>query len=274
MDDLDAFAKRLDEEEAKAAEEEKERARQAEEARRKAEAEAQRRAPAPPPAPGATSAIAPRRPGALDMLRQTAAAPAPEDPAQQKRRAIEALDRALRAANRFLGEFAVRLSSVRPASGRPYAMQFMGTIPVSLSEARTDARPRMIEGRDYLDFAALRFNATPQPPVKLVITGDDVARFEAYLKGLKATYELQATARHDFGHVTRAIFTVKGPFPCEVMLKADYDRNEVAVELTGVRRIGKTAYRVPATELEDAVDDLGRYILGADDDFERRLAKR
>jgi serine/threonine-protein kinase len=279
MDDLDAFARRLDEEEAEArrrsAEEERERARQAEEARRKAAAEAQRRPAGAPPAPGAAPATAPRRPGALDMLRQqTAAAPAAEDPAQQKRRAIEALDRALRAANRFLGDFAAQLSSVRPASGRPYAVQFMGTIPVALSEARTDARPRVIESRDYLDYALLRFNATAQPPVKLVITGDDVARLEAYLKGLKASYELQATARHDFGHVTRAIFTVKGPFPCEAMLKADYDRNEVAIELTGVRRIGKTACRVPAAEVEDAVDELGRYILGADDDFERRLSKR
>jgi hypothetical protein len=132
----------------------------------------------------------------------------------------------------------------------------------------------MIDSRDYLDYALLRFNAAAQPPVKLVITGDDVARFETYLKGLKASYELQATARHDFGHVTRAIFTVRGPFPCEVLLKADYDKNEVAIELSGVRRIGKTACRVPAADLDDAVDDLGRYILGADDDFERRLPKR
>jgi hypothetical protein len=279
MDDLDAFAKRLDEEEARerrtAAEEEKERARQAEEARRKAETEAQRRPAAAPATPGAATSTPPRRPGALDMLRQqTPAAPAPEDPIQQKRRAMEALDRAMRAANRFFGEFAAQLSSVRPASSRPYVMQFMGTIPVGLSEGRTDARPRMIDSRDYLDYALLRFNAAAQPPVKLVITGDDVARFETYLKGLKASYELQATARHDFGHVTRAIFTVRGPFPCEVLLKADYDKNEVAIELSGVRRIGKTACRVPAADLDDAVDDLGRYILGADDDFERRLPKR
>ena len=275
MDDLDAFARRLDEEEAearrRAAEEEKERARQAEEARRKAEAEARQRAAGPA---AASSAPPARRPGALDMLRQQTAAPPPEDPARQKARAMDALDRALRAANRYLGEFAVQVSSVRPASARPYTVQFLGATPVALSEARTDSRPRIIANRDYLDYAVLRFSANAQPPVKIVITGDDCARLETYLKGLKASYEMQVTARHDFGHVTRAIFTVKGPFPCEVLLKADYDKNEVAIELTGVRRIGKTACRVPAAELEDAVDDLGRYILGADDDFERRMARR
>jgi serine/threonine-protein kinase len=272
MDDLDAFARRLDEEEAetrrKAAEEEKERARLAEEARRKAEAEARLRATQPAGAP------APRRPGALDMLRQQTAAPPPEDPARQKARAMDALDRALRAANKYLGEFALQVSSVRPASGRPYVLQFLGPLPVALSEARTDSRPRIIGNRDYLDYASLRFAATAQPPAKLVITGDDVARLEAYLKGVKAGYEMQATARHDFGHVTRAIFTVKGPFPCEVVLKADYDKNDVAVELAGVRRAGKSACRIPVAELEQAVDDLGRYILGADDEFERRLPAR
>jgi len=284
LGDIEAFARRLDVEEAeakrKAEEEEKERRRLAEEARRKAEEEARRKAAedarrgAEAARQGAALAATQpvRRPGALDMLRQQAATPPKEDPAQARERAMSALDRTLREANRWLGEFAVQVSSVKPASGRPYLLPFVGSTPVVLAEARTDARPRLVGNRDVLDHTLIRFSAIAQPPVKVVITGDDVARFEAYLKGLKATYEMQATARHDFGHVTRAIFTVKGPFPCEAALRADYDKNEVAIELTNVRRMGKVACRVPAAALEEAVDDLGRYILGADDDFARRLS--
>jgi hypothetical protein len=276
LDDLEAFSRRHDEEmaaekkrlEAEQREEQKRqdeaRRRAAEEARRAEEEQRQR----------ATASGSARRPGALDMLRQHAPAPPPEDPATQRARAMDSLDRALRAANRFFGEFAAQVSSVRPASARPYVFQFVGAVPVVLSDAGTDARPRIIGNRDYLDYALLRFNAWAQPPAKIVITGDDVARLEAYLKGIKAAYEMQATARHDFGHVTRAIFTVRGPFPCEAVLRADYDKNEVALELSSVRRMGKAVCRVPAAEIEQAADDLGRYILGADDDFERRLPPR
>jgi hypothetical protein len=208
------------------------------------------------------------------MLRQQAAAPR-EDPAAQRAKAMDALDKATRAANRYFGEFSQEANAVRPAAARPYQLQFLGAVPVTLSDARTDARPRIIGNRDYLDHALLRYNVTPQPPAKLVVTGEDIARFEAYLKSIKAAYEMQATARHDFGHATRAIFTVKGPFPCEVLLRPDYDAIEVMVELSNVRRQGKVVCRLAPGDLEHAADELCRYILGADDDFTRRLpAKR
>ena len=275
LDDLEAFSRRHDEETAaeKKRLEEEHRKRDAEEARRKAE-EARRREEEKQRATASGTAAAARRPGALDMLRKQAAAPPREDPAETRAKALTALDRALRAANRYLGEFAVEANSVRPASARPYFFQFVGAIPAVLSDAQTDLRPKLIDNRDYLDFTLLRYNVTAQPPAKMVITGDDVARLEAYLKGMKAAYELQATARHDFGHVTRAIFTVKGPFPCEVVLRGDYDTLEVAIGLSNVRRAGKSACRVASAALEEAVDELCRYILGADDDFERRLPPR
>jgi hypothetical protein len=269
LDDLEAFSRRHDEEmaaERKRLEEEKrqEDKRQEEQRRRQAEEARQREEEKQRATAGA------RRPGALDMLRTQAAAPR-EDPAAQRAKSLTSLDRALRAANRYLGEFSQQVNSVRPASGRPYQFQFVGAIPAVLSEARTNARPRLIAERDYLDFATLQYMVSPQPPHKLLVTGDDIARFEAYLKGMKAAYEMQATARHDFGHATRAIFTLKGPFPCEVVLRGDYDALDVAVELSNVRRHGKVACRIPAAELEEATDELCRYILGADDDFARRL---
>jgi serine/threonine protein kinase len=273
LDDLEAFSRRHDEEmaaEKKRLEEEKrQEEKRLEEQRRRQAEEARQREAAKQPATDGT-----RRPGALDLLRKQAPTAPREDPAESRAKAQELLDRALRAANRYLGEFAVEVSSVRPASGRPYHAQFLGAFPAVVSDARTDSRPKRVAGFDYLDYALLRFNAAPQPPAKLVVTGDDVARFETYLKGIKAVYELQATARHDFGHVTRAIFTVKGPFPCEVALRADYDALAVTAELTNVRQAGKYGCRIEPADLEHAADELCRYIIGADDDFARRLAPR
>jgi serine/threonine protein kinase len=272
LDDLEAFSRRHDEEmaaEKKRLEEEKRQEEKRLEEQRRRQAEEARQAEAgKQPATGGT-----RRPGALDMLRQQASAPR-EDPAAQRVKAMDALDKAVRAANRYFGEFSQEVNTVRPAAARPYQLPFLGAVPVALSDTRTDARPRLISGRDFLDYTLLRYNATPQPPAKLDVTGDDIARFETYLKSIKAAYEMQATARHDFGHATRAIFTVKGSFPCEVALRPDYDALAVTAELTNVRKAGKHSCRIEPADLEHAADELCRYIIGADDDFARRLAPR
>ena len=51
-------------------------------------------------------------------------------------------------------------------------------------------------------------------------------------------------------------------------MKADYAANRVSVELTNVRRLGRVVYRLAPGAFTEAVTDLARYLLGADDDFE------
>jgi hypothetical protein len=55
-------------------------------------------------------------------------------------------------------------------------------------------------------------------------------------------------------------------------MHADYDALVVTVDLTNVRRPGKRQFRIPAAKFKDVGDDLARYILGADNDFERLAA--
>jgi len=47
----------------------------------------------------------------------------------------------------------------------------------------------------------------------------------------------------------------------------------VAIELIDARRAGKVVARVSAEELNDVADDLARYVLGADDDFDKVLRR-
>jgi hypothetical protein len=82
---------------------------------------------------------------------------------------------------------------------------------------------------------------------------------------------MQVEARTDFGEPRRATFTVKGKLPCELEIEADYAALTVAVELVNVRRPGKRKFRIAADKFKDLGDDLARYVLGVDDDFERFL---
>jgi hypothetical protein len=273
LDDLDAFAKRVDEEQQaqlRAAEAERER-REQERARWAAEEERKRAAVQAERAAQSTAQAAARRPSALDALRKQAEVRTRrEDPAVARAKAQEALDVELRAAYRYLAEFASEVNSVGPQASGPYDILYLGRVPVSLSDAWVDSRPRRIAGRDCYDHVYLRYRVNPEPPARVTIFGADIARCEQMLKSLGGDYVLQVESRTDFGEPRRATFTVKGKLLCEIDMQADYEGLSVAVELVNVRRPGRRKVTVPAEKFKDVGDELARYMLMVDDDFARR----
>ncbi len=88
---------------------------------------------------------------------------------------------------------------------------------------------------------------------------------------LAIPYEAKTEAKSDFGQATRATFTVAAPLPCEINIRADYDKSSVEIELVNVRRAGRVRCQLEAGSLDDVVDDLARYVLGVDDDFDKVL---
>jgi hypothetical protein len=269
LGDLDAFSQRFDEEQAevkKAAEAER-AARQAQEDRRRAEAERAAAPAAPEPAAPA------RRAGALDALRKQAATLGPRlAPAAARAAALLALDQEMRAAFRYLAEFAKEVNGVGPESSGAYQLQFLGAVPtVSLANAWCDARPRSIQGKDYLASIAFRYTVGPQPPLALRLSRDDIPRFTDFLKSIKADFEMKVEAKNDFGQPLRGTLTVRGGVPCRLEVRADYDALAATVEVENVRRPGKKECRIAAAQMKDLGDELARYMLGVDEDFAKRF---
>ena len=84
-------------------------------------------------------------------------------------------------------------------------------------------------------------------------------------------FKAQAEARNKAGMITRALFTVSGSLPCEINLRGDYTSMAALIELVNVRRTGRVQTRVPGALIGDVVDDLARYAIGVDDEFEKVL---
>jgi Protein kinase domain len=274
LDDLEDFARRFDvEQEERRRAVEAERRQKEEELRRWEEAEERRRREEAERA--ARAAVEPaRRPSALEALRRQAqTAPLRESPAAARQRAIEAFDLDLRATYRYLAEFAGEVNARPPLAGKPYDLHYVGRVPVSLSDAWADTRPRRVGNRECCDYIYLRYRVNPEPPAKFVLLGADIERCEQFLKSLGAQYELRVEARNDFGQPRRAAFTVLGKLLCEIEMNADYESLSVAVEVANVRRIGRRRCRLGAERVKDLADELVRYMAGIDDDFERALAK-
>jgi len=276
LGDLDAFSKTVDmeaaqlarvaEEEKRAKEEARQRAAEAaaaDEARRAQEAKA-REAGSP----------APRRGAALEMLKKQATTIGPrEDPAVVRARMMVTLNKHMREADHYLAEFMHAVKTQRPAASRPYPFLHLGKLNnIVLGDGWIDSRPKRIEGVDYMAHIVMRYRIYADPPAKVLLLKDDMPRFEQYLKSMEAPYEVRPVQKNDFGQITRAEFIVKGGPACEVVLQADYEAGAVQIDLRNVSELGRQQCRVPAAEFGELADEIARYMLGADDDFGKRLA--
>jgi hypothetical protein len=224
----------------------------------------------------ATGADTGSRRGALELLKKKATTrPSGEDAAAQKAKADADLDQNMRAGLQYLAEIARELNGVNPTAERPYDYVYLGRLPaVTLSKAFVDLRNRKINGKDHGDHLFFKFRVQPATPAKATVRGADIARCHEYFKLLGIPYESKTEAKGDFGQPTSEAFTVPGPLPCEVNIRADYDKSSFEVELVNVRRPGRVRCRVEPKEFDDRVDDLARYLLGVDDDFDKVVNRR
>jgi Protein kinase domain len=257
INDLDQFVEQFDrEEQERLREAEAEQRRKEEQMRRWGEEQAREREAFERSRAGAAG-----RSGAAQGRTAVAVARAPAAAAE--------LDAAMRAAMRYLAGLVRQLNSVRPVAKQPYEFIYLGKLQrVSLTDALVESRPRTVEGQTLVEHISVRFRITPAQPASATLLGEDIERCEQYLKVLKIAYSQRVVAKAGSGKATRAEITITGSLPCEIDMKADYAANRVSVELTNVRRLGRVVYRLAPGAFTEAVNDLARYLLGADDDFE------
>ena len=269
LEDLDAFSQVFDkQEEERLRAEEQERLRRDEERKRsyvdvKPAAQA-----APTPA---------RRPSALELLKQKAAArPAPVvDERARKIETHKRVDERLRAAFRYLGQFGMMLREAHPVSERRFGVIYFGEPSgLSLCHGSADYRFRRIDGEERFDYVVFKLKVAFARPERLEVSGDQVAKIRQRLDKLEARYEA-LEKKNDFGLVVNAKLMVTGPFPCEIVLRGDYDQPGFIVEMENVGRSGASRFRLGADDLTDeALDELGTWLLGADDAFARFIERK
>ena len=269
LEDLDAFAQVFDrQEQERLRAEEAERHRREEERRRAAQVNPYLQEPAAPAGPA-------RRPSALELLKQQAAARPVVDPAAKKAESDKRVDERLRAAFRYLGQFGAMLRQAHPVSKRRFGMIYFGEASgLSLVEGSADYRFRRVESEERFDYVVFKFGVSFARPERFEVSGEQLAGMRPRLDKLGVRYEA-LEKKNDFGIVMHAKLMVTGPFPCEIVLRGDYDKPGFVVELQNVGRFGASRFRMGADELTDEVlDELGTWLLGADEAFARFVKRQ
>jgi Protein kinase domain len=211
-----------------------------------------------------------RRNIAIEMLRKQAAERLAEPKPTLRSADVDRLDRNLRAAFRYLAEFAQEINAASPTVAVRYRMIYMGELPVlKLADAFADFRMRKIGEREFHDFVSLSCRLRPVREAAVELSTLDFARFQQELDAL----QIESTRRDmkdDFRQVARAVFTI-GAIPCQVRIRADYNAPGVTVDLLNVGNLGRSRRNFTLEAFtEDVVDDLAQYVLGLDRSFETR----
>jgi len=267
LEDLDAFAQQFERQE-------QERRRADEQERLRREAAVNRAGTKPAQAAPAAPAPA-RRPSALDLLKQQAAARPVVDERAKKAETEKRVDERLRAAFRYLGQFGAMLGQAHPVSKRRFGMIYFGVASgLALTEGTADYRFRRIDGTERFDYVVFKFKVAFAPPQGFEVSGEQLAKMRPRLDALKVRYQA-LEKKNDFGVVLHAKLMVTGPFPCEIVLRGDYDQPGFVVEMENVGRYGGSRFRIGAEELTDeALDELGTWLLGADEAFGRFVDRK
>jgi hypothetical protein len=280
IDDLDVFAKGFEKQQAEALRAEaEERQRKEEEIRRWADEEQLRRQAfereREAKAGGAQAGT--RKSAALDLLKQKVAGRTAAVAADQTKRlaAIARVDERLRAAFHYLAEFTTVLNEANPVSEGKQGVMFFGDRPgMILGEGFTDLRTREVYGKSCADYVTFKYRVRFPQPEKLEIAGAEAQRVQERLKSLGVKHEFHGK-KNELGQIVQAIFVLSGPFPCQAVLRADYDEPGFMIELLNVRHHGPAKLRLEAEELNDEVlDEFGTWVLGADEAFERFLKRK
>jgi hypothetical protein len=160
-------------------------------------------------------------------------------------------------------------------SERRFGVVYFGeTSGLSLCDGSADYRFRRIDGAERFDYVVFKLKVAFARPERLEVSGDQVAKIRQRLDKLEARYEA-LEKKNDFGMVVNAKLMVTGPFPCEIVLRGDYDQPGFVVEMQDVGRAGASRFRLGADELsDDVLDELGTWLLGADEAFARFVTRR
>ncbi|TAK41993.1 MAG: serine/threonine protein kinase, partial [Betaproteobacteria bacterium] len=180
----------------------------------------------------------------------------------------------LRAAFQYLSELSTALNEAHPVSDRPYSVIYVGKIQNAiLADGFTDYRSRIVAGTEVFDFVMFKYKVRCPKPATVEVVGSELPYVREKLESMRIQFAANET-RNDVGNVVRATLAMSGPFPCEAILRGDYERGGVRLELENVRQLGVFKMRLALEEFsDDVLDEFGTYVLGASDSFERFLKR-
>ena len=273
---LDAFSRKLDEEQKarERAQAEQQRRWQEEEARRKAEAERARQAQAQRKAEAENQGEG-RRFSALEMLRKQAAIRPADDTARRRVLAKPLLNKNLLSTLHFLAEFAKETNAVLPTTEGSYGFIYLQQGPqMVLSKAFADYRARKLDGDEVCDHVFLLYHARYAQPAAVNVAGPDIEHCRRFLALSRVPFEFNATRKNDFGEALSGTFTLSGPIPCELYVRADYDAPGVVIELLNVGRLGAgRCILAPEAFNESLVDEIAKHALGSKNEFAKLVTR-
>jgi len=273
---LDAFSRKVDEEQrAHERAEAERRRREEEETRRKMEVERVRQAEAQRTA-GAGNQSEGRRFAALEILRKQAAGrPAGEDTASRRAAAKALIHKNLLSAMHYLAEFAKELNGVLPTTEGPYGFIYpQEASQMVLSNAFADYRLRKVDGDEVCDEVFLTYQARYAQPATVDVAGPDMEHCRRFLAMSRVPFEFSASKKNDFGQAVSGRFALPSAIPCEIHIRADYDAPAVLIELLNVGRLGTGRCRLaPEAFNERVADEIAKHALGSQNEFAKFVTR-
>lgn len=186
---------------------------------------------------------------------------------------IEAVERVTQRAWRYLDELAAQLRILQPDGPRLSADGKTPWPAMKASDFRTDARKKMLDGKEVFDYAIMGWTLSPKMGV--VVQGSVSAVLMAEVQAIEARL---ASGQVQFEKVEKRVpprnalesvrFTYATQARGTVHLKPDHEQGQVLVRLSCVTGLESRTQTWHALDFDEALlDELAKLVVGQDNRF-------
>jgi len=266
LQDVEAFSRNLDAEQARQRAEYEAREKAAAEAARAA-AEARAAAASQTRAQAATPAA---KSGLIGMLRGQRQQKV-ESIQQSDEQSLESawiLDAKLRQVFSFLLELVREFNAVTPVYSGRLNLIFVGALPaLTLKDGFCDYRTRKFDRKDVIDHVSLAYQMSADVEHRASLNRDDARLLRAHLERARIAFTEREQRDAQTG-MPRVGFSIPCTVQASATVRADYDAGSALFQCQNVGLLGLARYRLAAAEInDDSIEEFGKLILGLPNRF-------
>ena len=266
LQDVEAFSRNLDAEQARQRAEYEAREKAAAEAARAA-AEARAAAASQTRAQAATPAA---KSGLIGMLRGQRQQKV-ESIQQSDEQSLESawiLDAKLRQVFSFLLELVREFNAVTPVYSGRLNLIFVGALPaLTLKDGFCDYRTRKFDRKDVIDHVSLAYQMSADVEHRASLNRDDARLLRAHLERARIAFT-ECEQRDAQTGMPRVGFSIPCTVQASATVRADYDAGSALFQCQNVGLLGLARYRLAAAEInDDSIEEFGKLILGLPNRF-------
>ena len=179
----------------------------------------------------------------------------------------QALNEKLRQGFNYLRELLSQINQAAPAFNVELDLIYVGRLPqLALSDGAIDCHTKRIEENEVVDSLTLAYRMSSQQKARVVLKGTEARALKDKLGQAQIKFDYRQVEGEP-GAAQFEVFVIESDIVANATLRGDYAAHAVEFICQNVGVLGVAKYRLGIAEIDGAISEFGRLLLGLPSQF-------